>query len=459
MALEKAEREEAIRKAIKAYEESAGKEAITLPYRDAKAGPFEVITVAVDAVVFNPKSHRVKAQLESDAKRAVVEADPFGEEAQAAIQRMLSETEGFEELRANLEEYPQNEPGVVTRDGLMVNANTRLAAQRAIGPDSMIRAAVLPSDADERSIDLLELVLQMQRDFKQEYTYPNELWFIEDLFVYGYSAEEIATRLQWAPSNDERKLKKGIARVEQSVRVWATIRAIQERNKAIKLTFFDDKKQILVDLDAKYEKVKGSDPDGAELMKEVRIAGLLAECDYRDLRKLDADTAIDVLIPQLEESEVLGTEIEQLTQAGEAAEPGEEDDTELLAGGEEDPAASISFEPLVELLAGSHDEKQVELPSGEMRSRNAVLGDFAEAVQTSAERIRARDKGERTIRGPIKALEEALSQARAAESRYENVGHQEGFDSGKFGYLMKKLRGQLEAIEAAVKENEAQAGR
>lgn len=460
MSMTEEARAEAIEKAIAAYEESSAKEAIPLPYKDGKEGPFRVIKVPVDAVVFNPKSHRVNAQLESHPKREIVAEDPFSDEAQQVIHDVLAETDGFEALKVNLEEHGQADAGVVTRGGLMVNANTRLAALRELDPQGYIKAAVLPSDADESAIDLLELALQMQPDLKQKYTFPNELWFIDDLFKYGYSSEEIAKKLNWAPSNDERLLKKGIARVDQSTRIWSMLRSIQlVSGNVIPLTFFDDKKQILIDLDDRYEAMKASDPVGAERMKEARLVGLLAQCDYRDLRKIDGDSSIETLLPNMQDSELFGDDTEALTAAG-ADEEGDElegeDDADLLAGGAaaEDRAESVSFEPLIELLAGSYDKDDVILPSGDKQSRDKFVDEVTLIVETTAEQVRNRDKDARTVRGPVKALEEALNGAKTAAKRFEVVSGEADFDHGKYRYLAKKLRIQLQAIEEAIKQHE-----
>src|SRR5215218_670050 len=156
-------RRRAIEKALQAFEElgATEKEAIPLPYKDGNNGPFPVINVPVDVVLFNPRSHRIKAQLESHPKGQLVSDNPYSEEAQAVVQEILEATKGFEDLMANLSELGQSAPGVVTRDGLLVNANRRLAALRKLG-HNYIRAAVLPSDADEHAIDRLELELQVQ---------------------------------------------------------------------------------------------------------------------------------------------------------------------------------------------------------------------------------------------------------------------------------------------------------
>src|SRR5215207_7317472 len=101
------------------------KESVRLPYKDGQGGPFPVINVPIDAVFFNHRSHRIKSQLESDPQRYLVEENPDSDDAQRVIHQILAKTEGFESLKANLSEYGQRDPGVVTREGLLVNANTR----------------------------------------------------------------------------------------------------------------------------------------------------------------------------------------------------------------------------------------------------------------------------------------------------------------------------------------------
>ena len=56
MGLSAQARQEAIKKAINALDESGSvKEAIRLPYKGGSEGPFDIIKVPVDAVLFNPR--------------------------------------------------------------------------------------------------------------------------------------------------------------------------------------------------------------------------------------------------------------------------------------------------------------------------------------------------------------------------------------------------------------------
>ena len=452
-------RREAIEKAMQAFAEPGSpKEAIQLPYKDGHGGPYPVISVPVEAVLFNPRSHRIKSQLESHPKRDLIAADPYSGEAQSVIHEILAMTEGFEPLKANLAEYGQRDPGVVTRDGLLVNANTRLAALRELGVD-YVRAALLPSDADEHAIDRLELELQVQRDFKQAYTFTNELIFLNELLnAHGYTEEKVAKALNWAASADEKELKRGVDRVRQAVRLYATVRYIQSFSaQAIPLTFFDDKRQALIDLDDKYQSLKDVDPDGAERMKEARILGILSGNFYRELRKIDSGTAVDTLLARLEEKDVLGQEVSAPTVVA----PGgfnddQADDVDLLDDSSDDDTQGDSdLGALIAMIAQSHGKDEIELQSGKLVSREVILREVAESVDETAEEMQATDRLAKSVTGPITHLGAAITGARAAAAAYAQVHQVPGFDNGKFKNLTNKLKIQLAAIEKLIEQHDA----
>jgi hypothetical protein len=451
-------RRQAIEKAMEAFAEPGSPmERIQLPYKDSQGGPYPVIRVPVDAVLFNPRSHRIKSQLESHPKRELVESDPYSSEAQSVIHEILAQTEGFEPLKANLSEYGQRDPGVVTRDGLLVNANTRLAALRDIGID-YVRAALLPSDADEHAIDRLELELQVQRDFKQNYTFTNELIFINELLnAHGYTEEKAAKALNWAASADQKELKRGVDRVRQAVRLYAAVRYIQSLGEqAVPLTFFDDKRQALIDLDDKYESLKDTDPDGAERMREARILGILSGNFYRELRKIDGAAAVDTLLARLEEKEVLGEEISASVVGALGPANGDpDDDADLLDGSDADAVSESNLGALITVISQSYGKDEIELQAGKQISRETILREVAESVDETAEEVQATDRFAKSITGPIKNLSAAVTSARAAATTYAQVHNTPGFNNGKFKYYTNKLKIQLAAIEKLIEQHDS----
>src|SRR3954468_7292472 len=91
-----------------------------------------VLSMEVDLLAYNPDTHRIRAQLSMDEGGAkALERDPWGDEAQGYLHRLLmgdpadpsKPDPSFIALQEDLKEYGQNEPGIVTRDGVLINGN------------------------------------------------------------------------------------------------------------------------------------------------------------------------------------------------------------------------------------------------------------------------------------------------------------------------------------------------
>jgi hypothetical protein len=342
---------------------------------------------------------------------------------------------------------------VITNAGLLVNANTRAVALRDLGKD-YIRVAVLPGDATEREIADLEVKLQMQRDFKQDYTFTNELLFVQDLTErFGYTTQQVAEILR-------RREKE----VEQFIRILATIREIQRRTEGkMPLKEFDDKEQLLKDLDQAYEGLKERDAEAATRLREARILSLLVGTYYRDARHADEEFVDDYLSEALAENEELGESLAEVLESsdGEAPLGGEElPGVEELEGGEEEqtgegvPDASA----LVDLIARTVGEDEVKLPAkdgGEQTaSRDRVVEAIAEAISDAAAESKADAKREKGLSGPIGLLKDARRKLQKVLPAYRDVVDDEEFDNGAFAYESRKLKTEAEALHAEVEKHE-----
>jgi len=260
----------------------------------------------------------------------------------------------------------------------------------------------------------------------------------------------VSTRRGQLP--DEKELKRGISRVRQSGRLYALVRHIQKLSDgAIPLTFFDDKRQALIDLDDAYEPLKDSDPDGAERVRNARIAGILVGNFYRDLRRIDANTTVNYLLPALEAKEGLGDDVDGLTYSEPDATS--DGDADLLVGDDDDQAREPDFLPLVTLIAKSHGQQEIVLPSGKSLTRDEVVAEVAESVEEAAEEAQSTSRASRNITGPIKQLEEAVKKARAAAEGYQQFHAAEGFNAKKFEYHLKKLKTNVTALENLIEQH------
>jgi hypothetical protein len=451
--LSEAVRAKKIEDLLEGLEGQPNVERIPLPWQDTKGQVFPVIKMPLDHVVLNPNSHRIREQLESHEKRAIVIASPYGEEGQRIVTEILSTIEGFEDLKANLRDQGQQDAGVITRSGVLINANTRAVALRSNDPHGYIRVAVLPKHADPKDIDKLELTLQMRRDFKQDYTFVNQLLFIEDLKAkLQYTDEDVAKAMNLAVSGDKTALKKGAAQARQRTRLLAIIREIQQRSGGrIPLHFFNTVRVALEELDALYEDQRKTDPDGAAAMKEARILAILVGTQYRHIRSITAASAADKVVPGLQGSDDIGSGVETLlTDQEEAADlPGLDELSDEPAGA---PSPVPTVGALVDLIAKNWGEDSVDLPSGDGTPTAIPLDDLknkiAEELDSVHEEVVREDKATKSLTGPAALLKQARSSAALALVSYQKVASNPKFKAGTLGYELKKLEHAVEALRA-----------
>lgn len=351
---------QAIETQLKAIENNPNVERINIPWKGSQILA-SVIKIPLSTVVLNPFSHRIKAQLESHPEGGLVAKDPFSEAAQEVISDVLRNVEGFERLKDNLGQEGQRDAGVITRVGVLVNANTRAVALRDLG-ESYIRVAVLPSGATEQEISEVESDLQVRRDFKQDYTFTNQLLFLEDLEKFKYSDERLALRLGLATSDDPKAMKQGIAEVQQYRRLLAMVREIRGMSdKRLPYAIFDRDKQILIDLDQKYEALKEDDPQKAQRMRHMRMIGLVSGNTYRELRSVDPDFLDEHLMQEIEEHEILGPIAELLSQQTGSTTP--LPGLDLLGDSIVPLRSGTDPKPLLELIVKSAGQPEVTVPS------------------------------------------------------------------------------------------------
>jgi hypothetical protein len=106
MAMTEEARAERVKAALEARDPDVDG-SLRLPWHDEVRG-FPVVELELDAVVLNPNSHRIQAQLESHPQAELIRSDPFTDEAQELIAEILREQiPGFEALRDNLAEDTQ----------------------------------------------------------------------------------------------------------------------------------------------------------------------------------------------------------------------------------------------------------------------------------------------------------------------------------------------------------------
>jgi len=163
----------------------------------------QVYKIPIKYLIFNIRNGRFAAELlqkESELKRKLDSAVPADAKI---IQKLLldlnpSETEA---LKTDLQKNGQLDPGVITRDGAVVNANRRMAILSLLHEETSdpkfeyLRVARLPKDVDEKDIWRIEAGLQFAKEFRLDYSPVNELLKLKEGRESGLSPKQISTTL------------------------------------------------------------------------------------------------------------------------------------------------------------------------------------------------------------------------------------------------------------------------
>lgn len=194
-------RAQQVLRSLEQYEHMKGsKETLVVPLQRGNA-VLPVITIPLSVPVLNAKSFRIAPQLADHPQADLVHSDPFSPEAQRVVTELVRRAHRHaDELKEALKDG-QDQPGVITREGVLINANTRcvlmreLAAEGDLRSDG-IRVAVLPADVLNPELFDLEAVLQKQKEHKDEYNLVSELMMLRTLHEEGRMTEQQIARRQ-----------------------------------------------------------------------------------------------------------------------------------------------------------------------------------------------------------------------------------------------------------------------
>ncbi|MFI1913255.1 ParB N-terminal domain-containing protein [Nocardia sp. NPDC020380] len=250
-----------------------------------------VVSMPVDMLYFNPDTHRIRAQRTLDPVRnRVLEENPWSDEAQDYLAYLLrckpsnldQVDPDFEALMDELDDSGQRDPGIISPKGILVDGNTRCAALRELGIKD-IRVGVLPSDTSRRDINEVELSLQLRRDKRRDYSYINRLIAIEDELAGGRQPEDVA-----------RDFNIKLATLKGDRWVYGLIRDAIDRSRTetgaqLRLIDFEEHQEKLRELRRDYAKLAETDPDGAERLKESRLAAVVLNYSKTTLRLMELD--------------------------------------------------------------------------------------------------------------------------------------------------------------------------
>ncbi|MDQ0787195.1 hypothetical protein [Streptomyces sp. B3I8] len=286
-----AEFSEKIKKKVEEAKAAGGtRETVRVDWNGQHAN-VEVIDLPLDGLYLNPGTHRIRAQRSHNADSdETLDKDPWSRDSQDYLTFLLkaSPTDpnvrdpDFDKLEESLKQFGQNDPGLVTHQGVLVNGNTRAVALRELREQTM-RVGVLPESFTWADINAVELSLQLRMDHRRDYTYINRLLAMEEQASLGRTPEQIAKdfRIQVKTYHQERW-------------ILSTIKELIDRSKsgggvALRLVDWEGAQERLKELHRLYVKLESVDRDQAEVLKEWRLAAILLDFSKTDVRHIDED--------------------------------------------------------------------------------------------------------------------------------------------------------------------------
>lgn len=415
---------------------------VHVPAWPRQAKDLALVQLEVDWVRFSTLNHRTRAeQLREIAKTGRADlftADPLGPTAQDAQYAILRGQEQFLELKQDLRERGQQDPAIITADGVLINGNRRTAALRSLFTDDDFPVAryakclVLPADATPAELVDLETELQIARDFKQGYAWINEALLIEELYEReNKDFGRVATRMH-RDLGDVRSLYEKLQHVHQLVSL----------SKGARLHIDFNVNESAFDELAKH--VKNKTPAEAESVRSVYFLGTLANVNYRKLRHLRRPDAAQLVRRELESDLSLTQLIESVSGPLPASEADILDD---VLGEAPTPGPLYG---LLSFLAQKRPEDTVSLDGAGPVAAQALLETVQSAITAAADEAEEDQRDQTAITTPISRIEKAIAELQRSLSALPKARSFAEFDEDAMGLRIKQVRALVEEYEGSV---------
>jgi hypothetical protein len=400
-----------------------------------------VVTLPIEWVRFSTLNHRTRAEQDREKHKSgnseLFTGDPLGDHAQAMQLKILSEQGSFDDLRRDLEKRGQQEPAVVTAEGILINGNRRAAALRKLWLDDhvesarYIRAFVLPTDATKDELIDLETELQVSKDYREEYSWVNEALLIEEIFESSNKNwNKVAKRMRLEREEVQEQYEK-----------------LQQLHQLVALSNGQRYHADFVGNNSAFRElaihVRGKSPQEAASVRSVYFLGTLAGTNYRDLRHLRRSDAVEFVHEEFSNDLFLKS---LLTKSNDG-DGGESFDLLDDVLGEDNRSDSPNLNPVLSFLAAQKPEEIVTLPTGEQVAVDQLLTSVKSAVDAAAKEASENVKDAKAVVAPIKKLDLAKDNIIRAGVALAKARSQSDWDEGS-------LKEKIEEVKAAISQIE-----
>lgn len=422
-------RTKAIEVAHENWEASSGdaRRTMTVEYQ-GQLRLIPVLNLSPSVVLLNHDNYRLAAQLEDLPGRDKVMLNPLAQDSQDLLAKLLSSTDDFKNLKIQLSELGQKEPGLITADGLLVNGNTRAVALRELG-SANVMVGLLPGSVTSEDVLNLQVQLQMMRLVHQDYTFTNELLLIQKLrSANGVDDDAIARQLGWKPGPASRK------KLDQKKRLLGIIKEIRNLPESAVLPYshFDSREEMLQDLDKAYEAKKQSDFHNAEKLKWSRIVGMAFGLTKDQVRSINEDFLDDHVANQIPGNSILDLDPPAASST--------------LFG----PGASSGRQPdqIKRIAKAIYDDK--ETSAGGSSSANPEFAELGQGFKVGAENKINAERLSTMLQDPIKQLRDARIKFGDFGSQLSQLMSETSFDIEAFKLELQKVQDELDKINQKI---------
>lgn len=424
--------------ALEQYRQQAGpRDTMRVPLL-GNGALLEVIEVPLDLPLLNPDSFRIAPALSEHPQADLVRADPYSAAAQRIVAQLVRGSHRYaDDLRDSLIDG-QDQPGLITRTGKLVNGNTRCVLLRELRSEGVIRQSsmrvgVLPAGVMGSQELELESILQKQIEHKDEYNLVSELMMLKKLHEgAGLTDAAIARHLRIKPVSRVTELREALELMERARRLTDPV---------LPLTTFiaeRDKAQNWIELLRRVREVDNHDGRSAGDLVIGRwlIAYVLGIDSVHRLRHARGEWVESDVIPDLAEGEGVAASIADAAKlpADEQMEPVERPEGVDILGEEPPPppdANAVAVQRLLNIAVAASrvGDDEIRLGNGSEVAaadvRESLIGSVSRGLEKSKKRTLAGTKLER----PGYELKQVRNGLREVLTALDEVGDLPEFSS------------------------------
>lgn len=397
-----------------------------------------LVSVEVTWLRFSTLNHRTKAEqmriVEQSGKQDLFSLDPLGPRAQSEQFKILSGQKGFDDLKVDLKQRGQQEPAVITAEGVLINGNRRAAALRSLfvdddyAPARYLRCFLLPADATVDELVDLETELQIARDFREDYTWVNEALLIEEIFNReSKNWDRVASRMH-----------------KDSSEVKAKYEKLQQLHQLVALSNGTRHHADFVPNESAFEElarhIKNKPTEEANSVRSAYFLGILTGVNYRDLRHLQRPDASALVRKELGADPAVSPLLSAIETQG--ADQSADILDDVLGG----KAEQQDLSPVLSFFARQSPDAETTLGG-----KSVPVGDLMRSVQAAvnlaAEEADEQTKDSKALSAPMARIDGAVEQVERAKAALARARSFQGWVEKDFQAKVSTLKAAVVALE------------